>query len=140
MSPAPFPIHTTLQDRLGQLGQEFLVDLYDRETTRHPGNLEALAELAHALTRLGRLAEGLEVDRRLVRLAPEDPTVRYNLACSLALLGEGDQALDALACSIQLGYDDPEHLAEDEDLMSLRASDRFRELLAWLQGPGETLA
>ena len=140
MSPAPFPIHAALRSRLGQLGQEFLVDLYDRETTRHPGNLEALAELAHVLTRLGRLEEGLEVDRRLVRLAPEDPTVRYNLACSLALMGRGDQALDALACSIELGYDDPDHLAGDEDLQSLRGDERFCELLALLRGPGGQLA
>lgn len=140
MSPAPFPIHAALRSHLGQLGQEFLVDLYDRETTRHPENLEALAELAHGLTRLGRLEEGLEVDRRLVQLAPKNPTIRYNFACSLALMGEGDQALDALTRSIELGYDDPDHLAEDEDLVSLREDDRFRELLAWLQGPDENLA
>jgi tetratricopeptide (TPR) repeat protein len=140
MSPAPFPIHATLRDRLGQLGQEFLVDLYDRETTRHPLNLEVLAELAHVLTRLGRIEEGLEVDRRLVQLAPEDPTIHYNLACSLALLGEEDQALEALASSIELGYDDADQLAEDEDLASLREDVRFHELLAYLQGPGGTLA
>ena len=136
MPPGPFPIHATLRERLGLLGQEFLAEVYERETRRHPENLEALAELAHVLTRLGRHAEGLEVDRRLVELAPENATARYNLACSLALLDRKDEALDALTRAIQLGYDDADHLAADEDFASLREDERFQQLLAWLQGPG----
>jgi len=137
MSPAPFPLTASVRDRLGRLGQEFLAEVYDLETTRHPENLEALSELAHVLTRLGRLAEGLEIDRRLAELAPHNPTIRYNLACSLALLGRADEALDALSASIDLGYDDPEHLAADEDLGSLREHERFQELLSRLQGRDE---
>jgi hypothetical protein len=34
---------------------------------------------------LGRIADGLKMDRRLVKLQPANPTAHYNLACSLAL-------------------------------------------------------
>lgn len=138
MSPAPFPIHAALRTRLGVLGQEFLAELYGRETDRHPENLAALAELAHVLTRLGRLEEGLRVDRRLTELAPENPTVHYNLACSLALLGHTAEALDALTRAVELGYDDALQLAEDEDLASLRDEERFAKLVEELRaGPPE---
>ena len=74
----------------------------------------------------------MDVDRRLVALLPDDPSVRYNLACSLALTGAREAALDALGEAIQRGYDDPEHLSADDDLASLRDEPRFVALLAGL--------
>ena len=133
-SSTRFPIPRPLRERLDRLGQEFLADFLERATARHPENAEALAELAGVLTRLGRLEEGLAADEKLVGLVPENPTVHYNLACSLALLGRRDSALDALERAIQLGYDDSEHLLEDEDLASLRDQARFQELVIRLGG------
>ena len=134
----PFPLRPAVRGRLERLGQEFLADVLARETDRHPRNLAALAELGHVLTRLGRLEEGLAVDRRLAELVPEDPTVHYNLACSLALLEQGGAAVDALAQAIDLGYEDLDHLLQDEDLASLQGDERFLALVARLRsGPTE---
>ena len=44
--------------------------------------VEALQLLGDDYTRRGRFKDGLQVDRRLARLCPEDPLVHYNLACS----------------------------------------------------------
>lgn len=115
--------------RLEEAGLEFLAQFLGIESRRHPKNLEALAELGHALTRLGRIGEGLEVDRRLVRLAPDNSTVHYNLACSLCLLDRPLEALDALERSVELGYDDAGHLLADEDLQILREDPRFRAVI-----------
>ena len=134
MPQPPFPLRAPLKRRLGQLGLEFLADVYARETDRHPQNLEALAELAHVLTRMGRLEEGLAADLRLAELAPENPTVHYNLACSLALLGRSEPALDALERAVELGYDDPVHLQADDDFETLREDPRFRRILDRLRG------
>jgi tetratricopeptide (TPR) repeat protein len=130
MSPsAEFPLRQDVSVELARLGREFLAELMRRETQRHPRNLAALADLGALLTDLGRHAEGLEVDREIVRLSPQDPTAHYNLGCSLALLARKDEALDALERAVELGYDDGAFLASDEDLACLRAEQRFVALV-----------
>jgi tetratricopeptide (TPR) repeat protein len=126
-------LNQSTRQRAESLGQAFMVEFLGRALERHPDNLDALAELGQAYTRLGRIEEGLEVDERLARLVPENPTVHYNLACSLAMLGQLDTALDALEKAVRLGYDDAGFLREDEDLASLRGESRFRELMRLLE-------
>ncbi len=128
-----FSLPAELEERLDNLGQEFLVEFLGRALTRHPDNFEALSELATLLTRLGRLEEGLCADQRLVQLAPGDPTVHYNLACSLALLARTDAAMDALEQAFALGYRDTAHLLEDDDLSRLRSDSRFQALVTRLR-------
>ncbi|MCH2103038.1 MAG: hypothetical protein MK297_03375 [Planctomycetes bacterium] len=122
-----------LREQLGQIGQEFLVDFYQVVTDRQPENLEALAELAQAHTRLGEWERGLELDRRLVRMLPEDPTIRYNLSCSLALTDRTLEALEALEEAIALGYDDVDYLLSDPDMDPLKDEPRFVELVRRLR-------
>jgi len=126
----PFPVTAPLREQLELAGSEFLVDFFGREVERHPDNLHAWFELGHLFTRLGRFEEGLKVDRKLTRLVPTDPTVYYNLACSLALLSRNDEALGALERSIELGYDDADYLLNDEDLVTLRQDPQFAQLVA----------
>jgi Flp pilus assembly protein TadD len=123
--------------RCDALGLEFLARFFEVELGRRPGNLEALAELGHLYTRLGRYLEGLAVDRRLVVALPEDPTAHYNLACSLALTGDADGAFAALGQAIDLGYEDGALLSDDPDLAPLRGDPRFAELAQRLATPGE---
>ncbi len=129
MERSPLELTPELAATTDRLGREFMLEILEVETSRHPGNVEALAELGHAYTREGRHAEGLRIDRKLARLIPNDPTVHYNLACSLSLLARPDAALDALENAIQLGYADPDFMAKDEDLAALRSDRRFGELL-----------
>lgn len=130
----PFPLIPRVRQRVADLGQEFLAEFYGSVTARQPSNVDALGELAHALTRLGRLEEGLVIDRRLVRLVPENPIVHYNLACSLALLERGDEAIDALERAVELGYEDSEHLLGDADLAGLHEDERFQRLVRRVGG------
>ena len=109
------------------------MDFYEVVTTRQPENLEALAELAQAHTRLGQWERGLELDRRLVRILPEDPTIRYNLSCSLALTDRTLEALEALEEAVALGYDDVEYLLRDPDMDHLKDEPRFVELVRRLR-------
>jgi hypothetical protein len=71
----------------------------------------------------------LEIDQRLVALLPNDFLARYNLACSLALAGRPDEAIDSLSSAILLGSADLAHLEVDPDLDSLRERPDFRALL-----------
>lgn len=133
MQPDPVSLSPAAQARIERCGLDFLAEIYAIAARHRPENLEALAELASVLTRLGRHAEGLAIDRRLARLAPEDPTVQYNLACSLALTGDRDGALAVLERAIALGYADADFLESDADLASLRAEPRFADLLRRLR-------
>jgi tetratricopeptide (TPR) repeat protein len=120
------------QRALDRLGDEFVVCALGREALRRE-NVSALIELGATLTRLRRYEEGLEVDRRLCRLQPDEPIAHYNLACSLALLGRADDAIEEIERSIDLGYDDLEHLVKDRDLRSIRQHPRFDELVRRLR-------
>lgn len=99
-----------------------------------PNDLDALRAVAEQYTEEGFYAEGLAVDQTLAQRRPNDPFVRYNLACSLSLTGDLDGALGALRHAVKLGYSDFRHLMKDRDLAALRATDAFRR---WLE---ETLA
>ena len=69
------------------------------------------------------------MDRKLVRLQPDNATARYNLACSLALSKRPGEALTTLAQAIALGYDDAEWMAGDPDLAALQKRPEFQTLL-----------
>jgi tetratricopeptide (TPR) repeat protein len=126
---------------LDALGTDFLCEFLEVEVERHPENLAALGELGQLYTKTARYEKGLAIDRRLVALRPDDSTAHYNLACSLALLGQAEEALDELDRSVALGYEDLEHLLSDEDLESLRETARFRAIaqaLGAAEGSPET--
>jgi len=85
--------------------------------------------LAQLYTKVGKNEEGLRVDERLSKLCPDNATVHYNLACSLALVGEHARAIETLKIAISLGYTDFEWMLKDEDLISLRHNVEFLELV-----------
>ena len=119
--------------RLEEMGLEFTLAVLREETARHPGNFEALCELASLLTRIQRYEEGLAIDLRLAAIQPGSPIVFYNLSCTYSLLGRLDEAFRALRRAIELGFDDRELLSQDEDLAAVRRDRRFREILTLLQ-------
>lgn len=108
---------------------EFEVGLARAILQGSPDRVDALQMLGQALTACGRHREALEVDQRVVNLAPKDPTAHYNLACSRSNLGDVDRALQALEKAFDLGYRDYKHLLRDKDLENVRRDPRFRRML-----------
>lgn len=117
--------HSALDARLERNGRRFEAGVLERLVERSPEDPELLAALAQTYAVLGEHARGLELDQRLVSLRPEDETYRYNLACSLTLVGELDGACGALLAALDRGYRDFAHLMADDDLARLRADPRF---------------
>jgi predicted Zn-dependent protease len=103
----------------------FFEDLHDRL----PKDLRVVSILAQLYTQTGRYDCGLKLDRKLVRMVPEDPVLHYNLACSLALKERKREAVNALQHAIDLGYCDFVWMREDPDLESLRSYAPFQSLL-----------
>ena len=102
----------------------FFKDLHKRM----PKDVRVVSMLAHLYTQTGQLDAGLRLDRKLVRLTPEDPTVHYNLACSLALKKRKPDAIKALRTAITFGYDDYVWMCNDPDLAELHEYGAFLKL------------
>ncbi len=108
---------------------DFELDFFSSILKRHPDYVDVLRVLGNLLTLKGRYAEGLQIDRRLVQLRPNDALAHYNLACSYALLKQPEQALKTLRRAVELGYRDFRYMREDRDLDAIRHDPRFRQLL-----------
>jgi len=131
LNPRTIDLDRQVRERLeGEFQREF----FEAAVEVDPCNLECLIRLGDLYTRQGYYEKGLAIDRRLVGICPSEPTFHYNLACSHALLGRLDEALEALRRAIELGYDDWEHVERDEDLASLRKLDAYERVMAKARG------
>jgi len=121
---------TRTSDWFGRLSQlDFDIDFFEKLLARNGDSVEVLRTLGELVAKKGDVCRALQIDQRLVSLLPDDFLARYNLACSLALAGRPDEAVDSLSSAILLGYDDLAHLEVDPDLDSLRERPDFRALL-----------
>ena len=108
-----------------------LVELGFLESVYHrcPNHIPTMKALGDLLTQAGRIQDGLAIDRRLCELCPDESEVWYNLACSLALAGDREEALDTLEKAVCKGYSDAGWMLSDDDLEGLRNDPRFKKLL-----------
>lgn len=100
---------------------------------RDPEYVEAMEVLGEDYTRRGLFKEGLAVDQQLAKLRPDNPTVLYNLACSLSLTGQLEAAFEALNQALDCGYRDAGWLEKDPDLAAFRAHPLHRKLMERLR-------
>ena len=114
-------------DQQNQL--DFELDFFSGILERRPDYVDVLRVMGNNLTLKGRYVQGLQIDKRLVPLRPQDPLAHYNLACSFALLKRPEQALKTLRLAVELGYRDFRYMREDRDLDSIGQDPRFRQLL-----------
>ncbi|MBV9122802.1 MAG: hypothetical protein JO112_05565 [Planctomycetes bacterium] len=114
-------------DQQNQL--DFELDFFSGILERRPDYVDVLRVMGNNLTLKGRYVQGLQIDKRLVQLRPQDPLAHYNLACSFALLKRPEQALKTLRLAVELGYRDFRYMREDRDLDSIGQDPRFRQLL-----------
>jgi tetratricopeptide (TPR) repeat protein len=95
---------------------------------RDPKYVEALQVLGDNYTRRGKFTDGMQIDERLSKLLPDDPTVLYNLACSYALTKRVEQAASTLSRALDQGYNDFKWLLKDPDLQNLRDHELFERI------------
>lgn len=101
---------------------------YPARQNRH----DALRRQFVAAMREGDTSTMEETCRKGVELLPDDPTWRYNLACSLAYFkNRRTEALDELETAIDLGFRDADAISKDPDLKRLQSEPRFAELVKY---------
>lgn len=99
---------------------------------RLPSHSAVLETLGCLYTEMGRYQDGLRADRQIVEMEPHSPIAWYNLACSLSLTSQVDDAFAALEKALALGYDDADWMQNDDDFIPIRSDPRFDRLLARL--------
>lgn len=124
------PTPETSTRRVRDLSQrDFEIEFIGGILERDPYFVEAIRVHAANLAAKGLYSRAMHLDRRLVRLIPEDAIAWYNLACSYAMLGMPDPAFSSLQRAFELGYRCQERLRRDPDLKSLRDDPRFLRLI-----------
>jgi len=105
------------------------VEKVERHLELQPDDHRAL-EMGGALqARVGNAEKARAWIGRATTIDPDNPSVWYNAACAYAMIGEVDEAIDALENSIGSGLADVRWIENDPDLESLRDNERFKELL-----------
>ena len=112
---------------------EFEIRFFESVLRRDPSYASVIELLGGLYTRQGRVADGLRMDRKLVKLQPQNATAHYNLACSLALSKRKSDALRALQRAVKLGYADFDWMQQDPDLEVLKQHPEFQSLLQTLK-------
>jgi eukaryotic-like serine/threonine-protein kinase len=101
----------------------------------HPETIKSIEELASTLSSEKKYTEVLPLYDALVQKAKGPTAIAgawYNFACGAALAGHPDEAFQHLDQAIGHGYNDARHLAQDDDLQSLRSDPRFAALIQQL--------
>ena len=103
----------------------------ERALTENASDSYALIAGVSALAKLGEAERARQWALRVKAVDPDDPSIDYNIACAMALLGETEIALDTLeACLPRV---DPVTFAvwvrQDTDLEPLRDLPRFQRLV-----------
>lgn len=111
----------------------FEIAFFESVLRRDPGYVDVVEILGGLYTKQGRIADGLKMDRRLVKLQPSNATAHYNLACSLALSRRKADALRALRQAVHFGYRDFDWMQQDPDLDDLKQHPEFLSLLEQLK-------
>lgn len=120
------------------LGHWFAGEYADAETAyaayvkTHPDDAVAWMRLGLSQAHLHRSEAAQKSLQKAVSLGADGPTDFYNVACGFALAGEAEQAIGWLERAVAAGFRNKALLSSDEDLQSLRGSERFQKILAAL--------
>ncbi|MBK9376133.1 MAG: tetratricopeptide repeat protein [Holophagales bacterium] len=102
---------------------------FDLLVTRTPPDGRALYDVGRDLLKYADYDRAARAFVAAAQAGVREGTSLYNAACARALASQKAEALDLLQRALDAGFDDPDHLREDDDLDGLRADPRFRQLL-----------
>lgn len=128
----PQSVQEISMSRPPKIDPVFDIAFYERVHSRVPDYVDVIELLGGLYTKAGRISDGLRMDRKLVRLQPENATAHYNLACSLSLSKRRADALRSLRKAVALGYSDLDWMMRDPDLENLKDDAEFKKLIGKL--------
>ncbi len=112
--------------------EERALERVTRHIDLNPDDARACVLLAGVLAKAGETERARPWIARAMSLASDDDAILYNAGCALAILGEDEQALDALEKAIGAGLAGGDWVPHDPDWQRLRDHPRFQKLVARL--------
>ncbi|HEY2358584.1 MAG TPA: TIR domain-containing protein [Phenylobacterium sp.] len=119
-------------DRGAERAARMTLERAERAVAQDQSNGQAMGFVAGAMATLGDEARTREWIARALRIDPDNRSMRYNLACALALnLGDSEGAIDLLTPYFpSVTRSELNHIAIDPDMERLRDHPRFKALIA----------
>ena len=105
------------------------VAAYQQYVKQNPNDPVAWHRLGTSQIYLRQLPEAIRSLEQAIKVGGGAALDFYNLACAFALSGQKEKALDNLEKAINAGFTDRQQYETDNDLDSLRETERFKELL-----------
>jgi adenylate cyclase len=105
------------------------MEIVEHHLLMDPDDSRALSLGAANLAEQGERERALEWTARVLELDGDAAAVQYNAACTYAVLGETDRALDLLERAVAQGWGDRGWVEHDGDLAGLHGHPRFNALL-----------
>ena len=131
LAPAPPHTHAAASPTWQEAGDAYqkgdwkrAAEAYEAITKSEPASGRAWYRLGASYARLGRLDEAIAAYLEADAIG-QSPLVRYNLACAHARRGDREQALAWLEKAAASGFRSAETMQKDEELASLRKTERF---------------
>jgi len=127
---APSPKWQEANDAYQKGDWKKAAEAYSAITKTEPKSGRAWYRLGASRAHLGKLEEAIASYVKADELTNrENPRISYDLACAFARRGDQAQALAWLDKAVARGFRLSETMKKDEDLASLRGSDRFAAIL-----------
>ena len=98
----------------------------------HPDDARAFCLGAVVCEQLGESERAIQWADQALAIDPNEPVTLYNVACTYALQGLADRAIDCLDKAIKNGFSHKEWIENDADFNSLRNNQRFEALIEQL--------
>ncbi|HSQ68885.1 MAG TPA: tetratricopeptide repeat protein [Steroidobacteraceae bacterium] len=130
-------LHTALRrlgdpDREREVGERAMRAI-DEQLASDPDDSRALQLAPSLAAALGQQQRARALAEQALRARPDDIGTVYNAACTYAVIGDPDRAVELLARAVELGWSSAEWLAHDPDVDSLRADPRFQRIQSALR-------
>ncbi len=105
------------------------IRVVDQHLELNPDDPRACIMGSAAYAQIGDAERAAFFASRAMAADPEDPMLLYNIACTYAVLGRTEDALNALEQAVDRGFGDKGWMQHDSDLDSLRTSPRYDALI-----------
>ena len=109
------------------------LDAYRRTLKEEPEDFEANLQAGSSARHTGDAVAAAAYFHRAEKSRPDSWLPLYNLACLRAVGGDARTALEQLDLAVRHGFRNPDLLAKDPDLDSVRKSPGYPDLLAKVQ-------